>query len=109
MKHAFTRVDQKKQGLITTDNFFKILEIMDVILSPNDKSKCIFEHEVNGWIKYITAMKFLAINRKDESWEFRGIDQLQEKPFSKESKHRRMQTLQSQESDFSLLLPKKIK
>ena len=76
-------------------------------LSAKDKQRCTFNHEVNGFIKYNEAIKFLAINKKDESWEFRALEQLQEKPFSKESKHRRMQTLQDQDSEILLSMPKK--
>ena len=94
MKHAFVRVDDRKQGVISKDNFFKILTILDVVLSAKDKEKCSFNHEVNGFIKYNEALKFLAINKKEENWEFKSLEQLQEKPFGKESKHRRMQTLQ---------------
>jgi len=37
MKHAFATIDSKKQGVVTTVNFFKVLEVLDVILSPKDK------------------------------------------------------------------------
>jgi Ca2+-binding EF-hand superfamily protein len=76
MRHAFVRVDDKKQGKITRDNFFKILEILDVVLSKEDKQKCIFNHEVNGFIKYNDTMRFLAINKKEENWVFKTAEQL---------------------------------
>ena len=90
MKHAFAKIDSKKQGVVRKDVFFQILEVLDVVLPAKDKQRCLLKHDNDGFIKYSDAIRFLAINTKEEKWEFRTVEQLQEKPFGKESKHRRM-------------------
>lgn len=71
-KRALFKADVNKQGVMPTDQFFKILEKHKIVLTGKNKSQSIhdFQDHNNGQIKYLDALRYIQTNEQQvESWE----------------------------------------
>lgn len=60
-KRALFKADVNKQGVMSTDQFFNILEEHRIALTEKNKSQSIhdFQDHNNGQIKYIDALRYI--------------------------------------------------
>lgn len=62
LRRAFSKIDEKRQGLVRKEVFFQILEVLDVKLTILENVALCGRFEKNGFIPYMEVIRAIMLS-----------------------------------------------